>query len=93
LLSHLDPASALAIGLLIFALVLVFAFEATNGFHDAANAVATVIYTKSLTPAKAVIWSGIMNFLGVLIGGIASLTSSSNFCRLKCYRLRAAPLR
>jgi PiT family inorganic phosphate transporter len=71
LLSHLDPTSALAAGLLVFAFILVIAFEATNGFHDAANAVATVIYTKSLTPAKAVVWSGIMNFLGVMIGGIS----------------------
>jgi inorganic phosphate transporter, PiT family len=71
LLSALDPASALAIGLLIFSLILVMAFEATNGFHDAANAVATVIYTKSLQPAPAVVWSGFMNFLGVLIGGIS----------------------
>src|ERR1700733_1093107 len=47
------------------------AFEATNGFHDAANAVATVIYTKSLQPGQAVVWSGFMNFLGVLIGGIS----------------------
>jgi inorganic phosphate transporter, PiT family len=45
-------------------------FEATNGFHDAANAVAAVIYTKSLEPTQAVVWSGIMNFSGVLIGGI-----------------------
>ena len=71
MLSHLDPASELAIGLLIFALLLVLAFEATNGFHDAANAVATVIYTKSLKPGQAVVWSGIMNFIGVLIGGIS----------------------
>ncbi len=71
MLSHLDPASALAAALLIFSLVMVILFEATNGFHDAANAVATVIYTKSLQPATAVVWSGIMNFLGVLIGGIA----------------------
>jgi inorganic phosphate transporter, PiT family len=70
LLSQLDPASALAIGLLIFSLILVMAFEATNGFHDAANAVATVIYTKSLQPGQAVVWSGFMNFLGVMIGGI-----------------------
>jgi inorganic phosphate transporter, PiT family len=70
-LSNLDPASSLAIGLLIFSLLLVIAFEATNGFHDAANAVATVIYTKSLTPGAAVVWSGIMNFIGVLIGGIS----------------------
>jgi PiT family inorganic phosphate transporter len=70
-LSNLDPASSLAIALLIFSLLLVIAFEATNGFHDAANAVATVIYTKSLTPALAVVRSGIMNFVGVLVGGIS----------------------
>ena len=71
MLSNLDPASTLAIGLLIFSLLLVIAFEATNGFHDAANAVATVIYTKSLTPGMAVVWSGLMNFVGVLVGGIS----------------------
>ena len=70
-LTNLDPASALAIGLLIFSLLLVIAFEATNGFHDAANAVATVIYTKSLTPGRAVVWSGLMNFIGVMVGGIS----------------------
>jgi inorganic phosphate transporter, PiT family len=71
MLTHLDPASALAVGLLAFALVMVVIFEATNGFHDAANAVATVIYTKSLKPTQAVVWSGLMNFLGVIVGGIA----------------------
>jgi hypothetical protein len=71
LLNQLDPASALAMGLLIFSLVMVIMFEATNGFHDAANAVATVIYTKSLHPGQAVVLSGIMNFVGVLVGGIA----------------------
>lgn len=71
MLTHLDPASVLAVGLLIFALAMVMMFEATNGFHDAANAVATVIYTRSLRPAQAVVWSGVMNFIGVLVGGIA----------------------
>jgi PiT family inorganic phosphate transporter len=71
MLTHLDPASALAAGLLIFALLMVVIFEATNGFHDAANAVATVIYTRSLTPTQAVVWSGLLNFAGVLLGGIA----------------------
>jgi len=71
MLNHLDPASALALGLLIFALAMVIVFEATNGFHDAANAVATVIYTKSLQPGQAVVLSGFMNFIGVLLGGIA----------------------
>jgi PiT family inorganic phosphate transporter len=71
MLTNLDPASALAIALLIFCFVMVVMFEATNGFHDAANAVATVIYTKSLTPGQAVVLSGFLNFLGVLLGGIA----------------------
>ncbi|WP_234736540.1 inorganic phosphate transporter [Tellurirhabdus bombi] len=46
------------------------AFEFVNGFHDTANAVATVIYTNSLKPNVAVVWSGICNFVGVLLGGI-----------------------
>src|ERR1700743_525489 len=71
MLSHLDPASALALCPLGFALAMVILFEATNGFHDAANAVATVIYTKSLQPGQAVVLSGVMNFIGVLVGGIA----------------------
>ena len=71
MLTNLDPASALAYGLLIFSLIMVVAFEATNGFHDAANAVATVIYTKSLKPFQAVLLSGVMNFVGVIVGGIA----------------------
>jgi PiT family inorganic phosphate transporter len=71
MLTNLDPASALAVALLIFCFVMVVLFEATNGFHDAANAVATVIYTKSLSPGQAVVLSGFLNFLGVLLGGIA----------------------
>jgi len=51
--------------------VLVCAFEFANGFHDAANAVATVIYTNSLKPKQAVVWSGLINALGVVVGGIA----------------------
>ena len=50
---------------------MVILFEAANGFHDAATAVATVIYTKSLQPGPAVVLSGFMNFIGVLVGGIA----------------------
>jgi PiT family inorganic phosphate transporter len=56
--------------LLIVCLLAVCFFEAINGFHDTANAVATVIYTKTLSPTVAVVWSGIMNFLGVFFGGI-----------------------
>ncbi|HTR40741.1 MAG TPA: inorganic phosphate transporter [Pseudomonadales bacterium] len=52
---------------LILALTLALGFECVNGFHDTANAVATVIYTRSLPPWLAVVWSGIFNFLGVLL--------------------------
>jgi inorganic phosphate transporter, PiT family len=60
---------SLAIGafvLLGIALLIALGFEFVNGFHDTANAVATVIYTHSLPPLAAVIWSGTFNFLGVL---------------------------
>ncbi len=57
--------------LLIVCLLAVCLFEFINGFHDTANAVATVIYTNSLKPRVAVVWSGIWNFLGVYTGGIA----------------------
>jgi PiT family inorganic phosphate transporter len=56
--------------LLILFLLIACAFEFINGFHDTANAVATVIYTNTLKPRAAVIWSGIWNFVGVNIGGI-----------------------
>ncbi len=56
--------------LLIISLVAICVFEAINGFHDTANAVATVIYTKTLPPNVAVVWSGMMNFLGVFFGGV-----------------------
>src|ERR1700684_2295246 len=52
-------------------LLCVVAFEFVNGFHDTANAVATVIYTKALKPMVAVPWSGAFNFLGVFVGGVA----------------------
>ncbi len=52
--------------LLTLALMVALGFEFVNGFHDTANAVATVIYTHSLQPHIAVVWSGFWNFLGVL---------------------------
>ena len=71
MLVHFAPASGIVIAMLIFCFVLVLAFEATNGFHDTSNAVATVIYTNALKPVYAVVWSGLLNFVGVLVGGIA----------------------
>jgi PiT family inorganic phosphate transporter len=52
--------------LLGVALLIALGFEFVNGFHDTANAVATVIYTHSLPPPVAVVYSGVLNFLGVL---------------------------
>ena len=55
------------------ALLIALGFEFVNGFHDTANAVATVIYTHSLDPHMAVAWSGLWNFIGVMVstGGVA----------------------
>ncbi len=69
LLSDLASApspGALVYSLLALALLIALGFEFVNGFHDTANAVATVIYTHSLPAYFAVIWSGTFNFLGVL---------------------------
>src|SRR5215470_5821081 len=52
--------------LLGVALLIALGFEFVNGFHDTANAVATVIYTHSLPAYVAVVWSGLFNFLGVM---------------------------
>ena len=53
--------------LLGIALLIALGFEMCNGFHDTSNAVATVIYTHSLKPTAAVVWSGAWNFIGVLM--------------------------
>jgi PiT family inorganic phosphate transporter len=66
----LQGLSAGSLALLALALGIAFAFEFVNGFHDTANAVATVIYTRALRPRWAVLWSGLWNFLGVHAGGI-----------------------
>jgi PiT family inorganic phosphate transporter len=65
-LSEMRTGSALPYILLGVALLVALAFEFVNGFHDTANAVATVIYTHSLDPHIAVTWSGFWNFLGVV---------------------------
>jgi PiT family inorganic phosphate transporter len=60
------PKAILPFLLLGVAMVIALGFEFVNGFHDTANAVATVIYTHSLKPQIAVVWSGLLNLLGVL---------------------------
>ncbi|MCC8958895.1 inorganic phosphate transporter [Bradyrhizobium sp. Pear77] len=71
--------SYLAFLLLFVALLISLGFEFVNGFHDTANAVATVIYTRSMPAHIAVVWSGLFNLIGVLLSsgavafGIVSL--------------------
>jgi len=65
-LANVHSTSIYPFVLLGLALTIALGFEFVNGFHDTANAVATVIYTHSLEPHIAVVWSGVWNFIGVL---------------------------
>jgi PiT family inorganic phosphate transporter len=73
------PTTIVPFLLLGVAMLIALGFEFVNGFHDTANAVATVIYTRALHPQVAVVWSGMFNLLGVLVStgavafGIVSL--------------------
>ncbi|MBV8269405.1 MAG: inorganic phosphate transporter, partial [Planctomycetaceae bacterium] len=66
-ISQVHHPSSYAFLLLGVALLVALGFEFVNGFHDTANAVATVIYTHSMDPHVAVAWSGFWNFLGVVL--------------------------
>lgn len=66
-LSHVPPLSLYSVVLLATALFIALGFEFVNGFHDTANAVATVIYTNALPAPIAVMWAGFCNFLGVMV--------------------------
>jgi len=74
-----EPRAYLPFVLLFVALLIALGFEFVNGFHDTANAVATVIYTHAMPANVAVVWSGFFNFVGVLVSsgavafGIVSL--------------------
>ena len=57
--------------LLLLALAFVLFYEAINGFHDTANAVATIIYTRAMQPQLAVVMAAFFNFFGVLLGGLS----------------------
>jgi PiT family inorganic phosphate transporter len=74
-LSGVATGSVWAYSSLAIALLIALEFEFVNGFHDTVNAVATVIYTHSLEPNIAVVWSGMWNLLGVLLSsGTVALT-------------------
>ncbi|MBP8012749.1 MAG: inorganic phosphate transporter [Acinetobacter sp.] len=66
-LSHVPALSMYSVILLATALFIALGFEFVNGFHDTANAVATVIYTNALSAPVAVMWAGFCNFLGVMV--------------------------
>jgi PiT family inorganic phosphate transporter len=78
-LAQIHTGEVMPFVLLGIALLVALGFEFVNGFHDTANAVATVIYTHSMEPHVAVVWSGAWNFIGVLVSsgavafGIVSL--------------------
>lgn len=59
------------LGLVIVIIVVALAFDFTNGFHDAANSIATVVATRVLSPGVAVIWAGFFNFVAVVVFGTA----------------------
>jgi PiT family inorganic phosphate transporter len=65
-MGHVTMVSVWPYFLLTIALLIALGFEFVNGFHDTANAVATVIYTHTLEPHVAVVWSGLWNLIGVL---------------------------
>lgn len=68
--------------LAIITVVIVLLFDYTNGFHDAANIVATVIASRAMTPAQAVIVVGVFEFLGPLLGGTAVANTIGSFVQL-----------
>src|SRR3954469_15478541 len=56
-------------GLLLFIIVVALAFDFLNGFHDAANSIATVVSTRVLSPQKAVLWAAFFNFVAAFVMG------------------------
>lgn len=90
------PEKELHMELLITIIVLALIFDYINGFHDAANAIATIVSTKVLTPLQAVIWAAFFNFLAFFIAkyligdfGIANTVSKQSMsntllCQSSC---------
>lgn len=74
----MEPVLALAVATIVVVLV----FDYSNGFHDAANIVATVIASRAMTPAQAVVVVGVFEFLGPLLGGTAVANTIGKFVQL-----------
>src|SRR5580693_5977024 len=69
LASAAAPSAAPALGLIIFIILVALVFDFLNGFHDAANSIATVVSTRVLSPAQAVIWAAFFNFIAAFVFG------------------------
>jgi len=80
--SSLSDLTFVGLLILVISLAVAFGFEFVNGFHDTSNAVATVIYTHSLKPAQAVVWSGLWNFLGVMYATTTGLAVAFSIVHL-----------
>ena len=80
--------------LLVMLLVVAFAFELINGFHDTANSIATTVYTRALSPGVAIAMSAVMNFVGALTNESVARTISSGLVdvQLELYVILAALL-
>jgi PiT family inorganic phosphate transporter len=77
-------------GFLVFAFVAILAFEAVNGWTDAPNAVATVVSTRVLTPAAAVVMAGVFNLVGALSGTAVATTIGRDIVDIKAIGLETA---
>jgi PiT family inorganic phosphate transporter len=78
LASAAAPASVASISIVIFIIAVALIFDFLNGFHDAANSIATVVSTRVLSPSQAVVWAAVFNFLAIFFFGtkVASTISS-----------------
>ncbi len=78
--------------LVIAVIALALAFDFTNGFHDAANAIATCVSTRSLTPKKALLMAAVMNMLGAMLGTGVAKTIGKGIIDLSDLSNKAAPI-
>ena len=74
----------MTIAVVIFIIILALAFEFINGFHDTANAVATSVATRSLTPFQAIVLAAICNVLGALVS--TNVARNGNSCCCSTFR-------
>ena len=84
--------------LLVIIIILSLIFDYINGFHDAANSIATIVSTKVLTPFQAVIWAAFFNFVAFfiakyIIGGFGIANTVSKTCSRAVYHITDYPVR